>query len=65
MRGAAVAIRSHRPVLAIWVYHSSDDLLVIPELIDELAGKGAYHYYLRLHVGTQLLNELVLYAIPA
>ena len=65
LRGAAAAIRTYRPALAICVYHRSSDLFVIPELIDELAGKGAYRYYLRLHAGTLLLNELVLYAIPA
>ena len=65
LRGAAAAIRSHRPALAICVYHRPDDLLVIPELIEELAGSGAYRYYLRLHDESFLLNELVLYAIPA
>ena len=65
LRGAAVAIRSHRPALAICVYHRPDDLLVIPELIEELAGSGVYRYYLRLHDESFLLNELVLYAIPA
>ena len=65
LRGAAAAIRSHRLAFAICVYHRPDDLLVIPELIEELAGSGVYRYYLRLHDESFLLNELVLYAIPA
>ena len=60
--GAKDTIKKNHPILAVCVYHKPEDLYNITELIQELAGKKQYDYYLRYH-GTDL-RELVLYVIP-
>lgn len=62
LSGAEETIKAYHPTLAISAYHKYDDLIEIPELIEQLAGEGVYDFYLR-HYGPSLI-ELVLYAIP-
>ena len=60
IRGAFRTIATHRPAMAICVYHRQDHLWEIPLLIDSCA--GGYRFHLR----PQLLEgwDLVCYAIP-
>ena len=62
LKGARQLIRSYTPILAVCVYHREEDLIEIPKLIDETAGKNSYDYHLGFH-GLDLA-ELVFYAIP-
>jgi FkbM family methyltransferase len=59
LRGAENIIRKHKPKLAICVYHKPEDLGVIPKLIKEY--RDDYKLYIRHY--TDIINELVLYAI--
>ena len=59
--GATEMIRFNRPYMAICVYHKRDDLIIIPDLIDEISEEG-YKYYLRYYGDN--FRELVLYCIP-
>lgn len=58
LRGAARTITTHRPKLAISLYHRMEDFLDIPAAIAELSGD--YRFGLRHH--TASLLETVLYA---
>ena len=60
IRGAFRTIATHRPAMAICVYHRQDHLWEIPLLIDSCA--GGYRFHLR----PQLLEgwDLVCYAVP-
>lgn len=60
LQGAQATIRQWRPKLAISVYHQSQDLWEIPDLIAELTPD--YRYFLRHY--SFLSFETVLYAIP-
>lgn len=60
LRGASHIIERNRPILAICIYHSDDDMLRIPELIKEKYPD--YKLYVRQHV--YVTCETVLYAIP-
>ena len=60
LRGAAKTIGTHRPKLAISVYHKPEDILDIPLYIRELA--PGYKFYLRHY--TLIDTETVLYAVP-
>ena len=60
--GASETIKAYLPTLAVCIYHKQDDLLVIPSLIEKIAGEGAYDFYIRYY-GPRL-TELVIYAIP-
>ena len=60
--GAKNTIERCYPKLAICVYHKSDDLIRIPNLIKSFNGADVYNFYLRHH--SNRLSETVLYAIP-
>lgn len=60
--GSKNTIQKNHPLLAVCTYHKPEDLYVLPELIEELAGKDVYRYYFRYH-GPDL-RELVFYALP-
>ncbi len=59
-RGASQTIQTHRPVLAVSLYHRPADLWEIPLLIEEIS--PGYRMYLRVY-GDMLL-ETVLYCLP-
>jgi FkbM family methyltransferase len=58
--GAANAIRDHRPILAICVYHLQSDIHRIPNLIAGLTAD--YHLYLRRQGDA---GDLVCFAVPS
>jgi len=60
IRGMADTLSTHRPSLAVCVYHKPRDLWEIPGLIDTIMPDTAF--YLRAHAWNGF--ELVLYAIP-
>lgn len=60
LRGAQKIIREQKPVLAICIYHSPEDMFDIPKYIKELVPK--YKIYIRHY--TDLMLETVCYAIP-
>lgn len=61
LQGAESVIKKYKPILAISAYHKKDDLITIPQLINNI--RNDYRFYLRKH--TRIAeNELVLYAIP-
>jgi FkbM family methyltransferase len=60
LRGAVGVIRKHMPVLAICVYHRSEHLWEIPNLIREIAPD--YSLHLRRYV--EECWEMVCYAVP-
>jgi FkbM family methyltransferase len=60
LRGASQTIQTHRPVLAVSLYHRPADLWEIPLLIEEIS--PGYRMYLRVY-GDMLL-ETVLYCLP-
>lgn len=63
LKGASDTIRNYKPKLAICVYHRMDDLIKIPQYINNLfEKKEVYSFYLRHH--SVSLGETVLYAIP-
>ena len=57
--GAERLIRTHKPKLAISVYHKKDDIWVIPKII--LRFNPDYKFYLRTYSFTY--GESVLYAV--
>lgn len=63
-------IKKNRPVLAICAYHKKDDLIAIPEFINQnfedyvLALRKYPSFLFEGYPGIQQINELVLYAIP-
>lgn len=59
LQGAKKTIIKDHPILAISIYHKSEDIIQIPEYILELS--GIYRFYIR-HYSTNL-SETVLYAI--
>lgn len=61
LKGAAQIIKRRRPVLAICIYHSDEDMLRIPQMIKE--EYPDYKLYIRQHFFLPL--ETVLYAIPS
>jgi len=61
LRGAFRSIRTHRPGLAICLYHEPGHLWQIPQLI--ASWSLGYRFYLRSHCHNGF--DLVLYAIPA
>lgn len=60
LRGATRIIKKNRPILAICIYHSDEDMLRIAELIK--TNWPEYRLYVRQHFFLPL--ETVLYAIP-
>ena len=64
LHGAEGIIRTWHPVLAIAVYHKSEDLFTIPQYIRSFdTAVCRYRFYLRKHhIADEL--ELILYAIP-
>lgn len=59
LQGAKDTICNCHPVLAICVYHKSDDLWVIPQYIKSI--DSTYRFYLRAY--SRYSQELVLYAV--
>ena len=62
LKGARELLSKRHPALAICVYHKEEDLITIPQFIQETVGDGVYDYYLGFH-GLDLA-ELVFYAVP-
>ncbi len=62
LHGARELLRERHPALAICVYHKEEDLITIPQFVQEIVGDGVYDYYLGFH-GLDLA-ELVFYAVP-
>ncbi|MFP3153789.1 FkbM family methyltransferase [Lachnospiraceae bacterium ZAX-1] len=60
LAGAAKHIRTHKPKLAISVYHNPEDMLTLSTYIRELVPK--YRFYLRCGYDS-LYNDLVLFAV--
>ena len=60
LKGATKIIEISKPILAICVYHKSEDLFTIPQYIKKL--NPNYKFYLRKHSNVSS-HELVLYAI--
>ena len=61
LKGATQTIRTHRPVLALCLYHKPEDLWQIPLFVDSLGVD--YQYLLRVHA--EECWEVVLYAVPS
>lgn len=60
LSGGMKIIRRDRPILAISIYHSLDDIVEIPEmLMNEL---NDYGFFIRKHANTYA--EAILYAVP-
>lgn len=59
LKGAKRIIQSHKPKLAICIYHKPEDMTAIPLYIKELVPE--YHLYIRHY--TDIWTETVLYAI--
>jgi len=60
LRGARKVIERDRPLLAICVYHTQDDIWRIPLLIHEMV--PGHHLFLRAYEGDGF--QTVVYAIP-
>ncbi|MCX4375140.1 MAG: FkbM family methyltransferase [Lachnospiraceae bacterium] len=58
--GAKDTIMKNKPILAICIYHSDEDMLRILELI--YSWNLGYKFYVRHHA--QKISETVLYAVP-
>lgn len=61
LQGAKNTIATYLPKLAISIYHKNDDLITIPQYINDIS-KNKYHFILRHH--SCYANDMVLYAIP-
>lgn len=61
LRGAQETIRTHKPTLAISIYHKPEDLVNIPEFLKSI--HPDYQFLLRAH-HPRLSCDMVLYAIP-
>ena len=59
LKGAKTTLRTHKPKLAIAVYHKLSDLTTIPAYIRELC--PGYRFYFRIH--SLFSEEMVLYAV--
>lgn len=60
LKGAYNTIIKNRPILAICIYHSDEDMLSIPEWISE--NLHNYRFYCRHH--SYYMQETILYAVP-
>lgn len=60
IKGAEKSIRTHRPIIALAVYHRPHDLFELPLRLRELCDR--YRFYLRAHNSYGL--DVVLYAVP-
>ncbi len=61
IKGANKTIREYMPIMAISVYHLTEDLFRILLLIEEII-QGRYKFYLRHYSPTMI--ETILYAVP-
>jgi len=61
LRGSEQHIKKWRPVLAICLYHNSQDIWKLPLFIHSMVGES-YKYYMRHY--TMYHGETVLYAVP-
>ena len=59
LQGAQNTIKKCHPILAVCIYHKSNDLWTIPNYIKSI--DDSYHFYIRAHSNYSM--ELVLYAI--
>ena len=62
LKGAKRIIQDVHPTLAICVYHRIEDLITIPQYINDLVPENIYNYYLSYQ--GEDLAELVFYALP-
>lgn len=62
LKGAEKTIRATKPLLAICIYHSNEDMVEIPRWIMDTCGLQDYAYFLRHH--SECYPETVFYAIP-
>ena len=60
LKGAQQIILRNRPLLAICIYHSDEDMLAIPEWM--CLNLNDYKYYCRHH--SYYKEETIIYAIP-
>lgn len=60
LRGAAELLRASRPILAISIYHTLDDVVDIPLWLNDLLTD--YRFFVRHH--SHYIGETVLYGIP-
>ena len=61
LEGAREIIRTHLPKMALSAYHKADDLIRLPELIEDIA-PGRYSF--RLRHFSNFICETVLFCIP-
>lgn len=61
LRGAENTIRRWKPMLAICIYHSNEDMIKIPLYLHEIYQNDA-DYYIRHH--TKYFADTVFYVIP-
>ncbi|MPM71390.1 hypothetical protein SDC9_118355 [bioreactor metagenome] len=61
LQGASNLIQSQRPVLAVCLYHTPEDLFLIPRYIRTLVSD--YQLFVRIY-SKSLFGEVVCYAIP-
>lgn len=61
LEGAREIIRAHLPKMALSAYHKEDDLILLPELIDDIA-PGRYEFRLRHY--SNFICETVMFCIP-
>ena len=59
LKGAEQIIKTHKPKLAICVYHKDEDIIEIPRYLKSL--RQDYSFYLRKYATSA--DELVLFAI--
>ena len=59
LKGARKTIETYKPILAICVYHKSDDLLTIPAYIRSICPD--YNFYIRAY--NPYATDLILYAV--
>ena len=62
LKGAKNTIQNNHPNLAIRVYHRKDDLITIPQYINEIS-QGKYKFYLRLNSVDFGAYDITLYAL--
>ena len=62
IKGAKEHIKNDLPKLFISVYHSNDDIITIPKLIQSYTDK--YDFYLRYYGGNLYATEIVLICLP-
>ena len=62
LEGAKKILKRDKPFLALSAYHRKEDLITLPQFINNL--NCNYKFYLRKHFDAATLYDFVLYAIP-